>query len=259
MMKKLIRYDLAWSVRLPAYYAAFALLSLGLFYLTGLWTGASIGVLIHQILFGVTISLAISTLVNTVIRCWVRFTHTSYKDESYLYHTLPVARATLFRAHLWSFVLLSAGAAIFALGCIWLLLLKSTVTVETVRSFLGTARGPVFAAALILTVLFEVLCVLICGILGTVIGYSFSSSRTLKSVLFSAGIYGAANLLLLPVLLLASLLDPRIRDVFTLSNAAVFAPWMWKIPAVAALYYLFCCVLAAFAAKRLYLKKINVD
>ena len=35
-------------------------------------------------------------IINTMMKCWVRFSHSLYKDESYLTHTLPVTKNELY-------------------------------------------------------------------------------------------------------------------------------------------------------------------
>ena len=54
---------------------------------------ATIGGLIA---FGIAISMMINSLVNCIMRLWARFIRNLYKDESYLTHTLPVPRKTIY-------------------------------------------------------------------------------------------------------------------------------------------------------------------
>jgi len=51
---------------------------------------------IGQICSGVTISMIFNILINNLLRLWIRFKNTLYDDESYLTHTLPVDRKTIY-------------------------------------------------------------------------------------------------------------------------------------------------------------------
>ena len=52
--------------------------------------------IVSQIAFGTAISMMVSSLINTLMRSWVRFVRNVYKDESYLTHTLPVEKNSIY-------------------------------------------------------------------------------------------------------------------------------------------------------------------
>ena len=53
--------------------------------------------ILDKIMSGAFISLSISVIITCLIRIWVRFNVTLYKDESYLTHTLPIKRETIYK------------------------------------------------------------------------------------------------------------------------------------------------------------------
>ena len=257
MMKKLIRYHLIWDAKLPAYYAAFALVSVLINRLTALRSEVVIWNVISKIFFGVAISMAVSTVINTLIRCWIRFTRTSYKDESYLYHTLPVPRATLYRSHVISSLLCVAASVVFAALCLVLLMVGTDAWTAIRSVFAGAfdARNLILMIALIFI---ELIFLSVCGTVGTIFGYSFDGARTLKSVLFAVLFYQGAGLVALPLVFLLGLTDPEIRALFGV-NSTVLPASLWKITLPLAIFYLAVCAILLWVGKKRYLKKINVD
>ena len=98
MLKKLIKYDLLWINKIMIIYFMISIIICTLTRIASLNTGTSIGNIIYQILKGVSISSIASVLINSVIRVWVRFRNSIYKDESYLTHTLPVSKCILYNS-----------------------------------------------------------------------------------------------------------------------------------------------------------------
>ena len=255
MFKRLIHYDFLWDIKLPAYYFAAAVFAALLSRLTDSASSA-VGVFLNRFFFGFAISMIVSTLINALIRCWLRFVLTSYKDQSYLYHTLPVKRETLFFAHLASSVLsllvFLAGAALVA----FLLIVGKEAPLQFLRSvFQSGERISAFFLALLCLIL-EFVFLYLCGAAGTVLGYTAASSRTLKSVLISVGLYLGANALILGALALLSRFLPSFATLF--SSGGVDLP-SWQIFLAVDLLYLLFCGLWIFLSKRLYEKKINVE
>ncbi|MBQ6552639.1 MAG: hypothetical protein IJL83_03375 [Clostridia bacterium] len=257
MMKNLIKRHLLWDVKLPAYYAAFAAVSVIICRLTDPVTDSAVGLFINRLFFGIAISMAVSTVINMLIRCWVRFTHTSYKDESYLYHTLPLPRAKLYRSHLISSAVAVTVSVIFAALCALLLFINADF-IDGVKAAFSTAAGAATAVLIATTLLMEMIFLLFCGIVGTIIGYSFDGSRTLKSVLFAAAIYVCAGLAALPLVYLLGIADPAIKAIFT-EGGSPFSTSFWKIGSTLTAYYVALSALLAWIGGKLYLKKINVD
>ena len=52
--------------------------------------------IIGEICQGAMFSMMISAIINNLMRMWVRFKQNLYGDESYLTHTLPVTKASIY-------------------------------------------------------------------------------------------------------------------------------------------------------------------
>ena len=96
MLKKLIKSDLKDVYKILVIFYG---LSLFFAILTRLFLSIEnsfIMEVIGKICSGVTISMMFNILINNLMRLWVRFKHNFYGDESYLTHTLPVDKKTLY-------------------------------------------------------------------------------------------------------------------------------------------------------------------
>ena len=96
MLGKLLKYDLKWVYKVVS---VFYILSL-FFSVTGrLLNNIENSVVfsaITQFTFGFSIAMMASSLINCLMRLWARFVRNLYKDESYLTHTIPVEKKTIF-------------------------------------------------------------------------------------------------------------------------------------------------------------------
>ena len=97
MLKKLLKYDLK---KIYKFLIIFYSLSIFFGVLTRIFfsiENSLIMNIIGQICNGASISMMFSILINNLMRTWVDFKHNLYGDESYLTHTLPVEKQTLYK------------------------------------------------------------------------------------------------------------------------------------------------------------------
>ena len=96
MLKKLLKYDLKNNFKiLIIFYGLsifFAVLTRILFSIEN----SFIIDIIAKISSGVTISMIFNIIINNIMGLWGRTRNNFYGDESYLTHTLPVDRKTLY-------------------------------------------------------------------------------------------------------------------------------------------------------------------
>ena len=83
MLGKLLKYDLKWVYKLIIVFYILALT----FSLIGRGfaevENSLICEIVSKIAFGTAISMMVSSLINSLMRLWVRFVRNVYKDESY--------------------------------------------------------------------------------------------------------------------------------------------------------------------------------
>ena len=98
MLKKLLKYDLKYMIKNMA---VFYILSIFFAITTRILFDMEQSIIIKilgQISVGCMFSMVVSTIINTIMRSWVRFRDSLYKDEAYLTHTLPVTKKELYNS-----------------------------------------------------------------------------------------------------------------------------------------------------------------
>ena len=98
MLIKLLKYDLKYMLK-----------NMLIFYILSIFFAITTRILfsinqtvivniISQISVGCLFSLIANILINTMMRSWIRFRDSLYKDESYLTHTLPVTKNDIYNS-----------------------------------------------------------------------------------------------------------------------------------------------------------------
>ena len=96
MLGKLLKYDLKYMLRnMVVFYILTIFFALTTRILFSLDQSIIVNILAH-ISSGCMFSMIGSVLINTMLRSWVRFKDSLYKDESYLTHTLPVTKNNIY-------------------------------------------------------------------------------------------------------------------------------------------------------------------
>ena len=98
MLAKLLKYDLKYMIKnMSVFYilAIFFAITTRIFFSLD---QSFIVKLIGQISVGCMFSMVASILINTMMRSWIRFRDSIYKDESYLTHTLPVTKNDIYNS-----------------------------------------------------------------------------------------------------------------------------------------------------------------
>jgi len=96
MLKKLIKYDLVSIFKfLLIFYSLAIVFSILTRMFFAIEDSTMMNIIAH-ICSGATISMIANILINNIMRLWIRFKQNLYGDESYLTHTLPVNKNTLY-------------------------------------------------------------------------------------------------------------------------------------------------------------------
>ena len=237
MLAKLIKYDLKFIFKTVNIYLILLLLSVILHNITSYdytptFLDASGQVFgsdpdapviiqfLHTVFYNAIIAMLIGLVLNSIIRIWGRFKYNMYGDESYLTHTLPVSRKTLWLSKFLSLLLTILGV-IAGIGIsFWIL--SFVLTGRNLIGSLGfTEQAPFsYTIALLIGLYVEMVFITLCGITGLIIGHRTSNHRRLHSIIYGFIIYAFSAVLLLGFLTLWSKLDPSIAALFntTASN-----------------------------------------
>lgn len=155
---------------------------------------------IHGFAQGAAFGFSFGTLVNGSIRTWARFRSSLYGDESYLTHTLPLAKHTIWTSKFLVNLIVSACSMLTIIAAIFIMFFPFSVEL---RSFgLQPGNEAIFwqtIIAFVIAVFLQVIYIIQSGFTGVLIGHRASDRRTLLSIFAGFGTYilGGVTIILL--------------------------------------------------------------
>ncbi len=259
MLRKLIKYDLLWINRVLIFYYAITVVLSILTRIASNFTDSAIGNILHGILLGCTIGAFINTLINAAIRIWVRFTQNHYKDESYLVHTLPAAKAQLYDSKIYSALITTLIALAVVIICFFIAFWNDDIY-QYFHNLVQIEDMSFVLIGMIVTAILEVIYIVAVGIFGIVLGHRANNNRMLMSILIGVGLYFALQTILLVVVFVAGFFDSGIQAMFSNDpeNAVSFSTYRTLI-VISDVSYLVLNAGLFLGAKKLFEKGVNVD
>ena len=264
MLRKLIKYDLKWSLKIISIYYIIGVIAAIIGRLFDFLPNSTFFDIIGKIIKGASLSLTITGLINCIIRSWVRLIHNMYKDESYLTHTIPTNRSNHYLskiistliALLLSFIVLVANIVIMYLSKDNIESLKTLFNMFD-NFYEGRLLGVI--VLLVALLLIEVIFIVLCGFFAIIYGYSFESGKLGKSVIVGLIVYGITNTISLGVMLATTIFsDGLYKVIFELSQTVDFKLFIVLLLISFLLYLIYCFIL--FVMSNLKLKKgVNVE
>lgn len=263
MLKKLLKYELTFMSKFLMIYYIITIVLAGLtrlFFAIATTTFLSI---IAEIFQGAFISFAVSTLINLLMRYWVRFRTNFYGDESYLTHTLPVGKRTLYASKVLGGIIAMFTTVLYLIGCVFIAYgtpenfewIKNTLA--AVETMLNSSVGGLIAGVCVL-VLIQAIMLLSSGYLGLVIGHRFNGGRIGKSVLFGAIAYVLAQMFFVVVMCIYGCFDNAIMQVLTMNQAVAVSTLMTMV-IMGIVVYAIASVAIYFIGNFIFGKGVNVD
>ena len=263
MLNKLLKYDLKYMIK-----------NMSVFYILSLFFAITTRILfsidqsviikiIGQISVGCMFSMIFSTLINTLMRSWVRFRDSIYKDESYLTHTLPVTKNDIYNSKfIQTLIFFIIGFVIILLSLFiayytqdrWILLKNFINTITTGLSF-NTA---LFVVSMIVIIFLEIFNAIQCGFLGIILGYKKSNGKIGFSVLFGFISYILSQSIVLLLVFIVGLFDSSIMDLFR-STILLNTNSFKLLVALSIVIYLLIIGLMSIICKRELNKGVNIE
>ena len=264
MLNKLLKYDLKYMIK-----------NMSIFYILSIFFAITTRVLfnleqsiminiIGQISVGCMFSMVASTLINTIMRSWVRFNDSIYKDESYLTHTLPVTKNNIYNS---KFI----QTLIFYFISFIIIILSLFITYYTKENWTGITNfiknittglnmSTIFFVIMFIIIVFlEIFNAIQCGFLGMIIGHRFNSNKILYSVVFGFVAYLVAQTLILILLFIFGLFDPSIMELFKTSTINIDVNVFKTLTILSTVLYLIIIGIMRFICIKLLNKGVNVE
>lgn len=262
MLKKLLKYDLKWCYKPLIVFYILAIFFSIITRVVESFEQTLILLIIDKICSGIVIAMIINILINCFMRNWVRFIRNIYKDESYLTHTLPVSKNTIFLSKILTAIITLLTSFIVIIICIAIVCLNKNswaILKDSLEQSAIFFNSSVFSliAVLIVTVFFEFLFMLMSGILGIVIGHKSNNLKMVKSIVSGFGIYMILSAISLVALYIAGLINSDIMSIF--NNIEVSSNAMKSMMMVGIFVYAIYICLAYLVGNKLLNKGVNVD
>ena len=262
MLKKLLKYDLEWCYKPLLVFYILAIFFSIIVRIVESFEQSLIVLIIDKICCGVVIAMIVNILINCFMRNWARFVRNIYKDESYLTHTLPVSKNKIYLSKILTAIITLLTSFIVIIVCLaisclnedtWIILKQSLE--QSVIYFDSSVFSFIFV--MIITIFFEFLFMMMCGILGIIIGHKSNNLKIVKSILIGFVIYMILSSMSLGALFVAGLLNSDIMSLF--NNIEVSSNALNSMMLVGILVYALYNLGIYFIGNKLLDKGVNVD
>ena len=264
MLTKLLKYDLKYMIK-----NMFIFYILAIFFaiLTRILFNIEQSVIIDilgQISVGCMFSMIGSILINTMMRSWVRFRDSLYKDEAYLTHTLPVTKDELYNSKFiqtlifffigFIIILLSLFIAYYSKDT-WL---EITNYIKTIT--IGLNMSTLFFVVMAIILIFlEVFNAIQCGFFGIILGYNMNNGKLGYSVLFGFISYLVAQTLVLSLVFIYGLFDNSVMELFKTTTININVNAFKTLAVVSSILYLIIIFSMNVGCRKLLNKGVNIE
>ena len=263
MLGKLLKYDLKYMIKnMSAFYIlaiVFAIITRILFSLEQTFMINIIG----RISVGCMFAMTANILINVVIRTWVRFRDSIYKDEGYLTNTLPVTKNAIYNSKFIQaliFFVVSFAIALLSIAITYLTkdrweMLKNYVNSITTGLEINTA---VFLIGFLAVTFLEMFNAIQCGFFGIIMGYKQNSGKLGFSVLFGFIAYIAAQSIVLSLVFAVGLFNSNVMELFK-STEVLNTGGLKLMFTLSIVFYIVVIGIMSFVCKKLLNKGVNLE
>ena len=263
MLKKLLKYDLKSKFKFLVIFYILAIFFAVLTRMLLLIDNSLIMNVIGKICSGVTISMIFNILINNIMRLWVRFKNNFYGDESYLTHTLPVAKKTLYLSKtLDGFISLFISVLVIALSLFIAYYSKENIELLKnlllpVADIMGSSVVKIILAFLFISFL-EIANMVQAGFSGIILGHKMNNIKIGFSVLYGFLCYMATQVFVLIIMFIIGLFNKDIMNLF-FTNEIINIDMIKFLIYLAIFIYTVTLIIGYVINVKLFNKGVNVD
>lgn len=218
MLGKLLKYDLKWVYKLVVIFYILAFVFSGVGRILAEVQNSVVLDIVSKISIGIGISFAVSALINCLMRLWAGFVNSVYKDESYLTHTLPVEKKTIFASKVVAGIISVFTTTIVIVGSAFICY-YSEANMEGIKQLLEIAATTYnttvlnFLLIVSFLIFLEILFILLIGYVGIIIGHKSNKSKMLRSIIYSFVLYSVFQVVTLGVIAVYGVFDPAVMNL----------------------------------------------
>ena len=264
MLNKLLKYDLKYMIKNMA---IFYILSIFFAITTRILFNMEQSVIINiigQISVGCMFAMIVNTLINTIMRSWIRFRDSLYKDESYLTHTLPVTKNDLYNSKFIQTLIFFFISFIVILISLFIAYyskenwLAITNYIRTITTGLNMSTS-FFITMAIIIIFLEVFNAIQCGFLGIILGNKMNNGKIGYSVLFGFITYLVVQSLILGLVFVYGLFDSSIMELFKTATINIDVEAFKVLAILSSLLYIVIIFIMSILCKKELNKGVNVE
>ena len=264
MLGKLLKYDLKYMIK-----------NMSVFYILSIFFSVTTRILfevdqsviiniIGQISVGCMFAMLANILINTMMRSWVRFNSSIYKDESYLTHTLPVTKNDIYNSKLiQTFIFFFIGFIVILISLFITYYSKENWQVITniVKNItIGLNMNTIFFVTMFLLVVFlEIFNAIQCGFYGIILGNKKNNGKIGYSVLFGFILYLVSQSIVLSLIFIYGLFDSSVMRLFQTSPTSIDANAFKVLLVLASLLYVIIIYCMSILCKKTLNKGVNIE
>ncbi len=223
MLGKLLKYDLKWVYKVVVVFYILAIFFSILGRLLNNIENSVVFFAITQFTFGCAVAMMANCLINCIMRLWVRFHRNLYKDESYLTHTIPVEKKTIFLSKV-----LTAAICVFTTATIIIICLficyYSKENMQVLKSMLELAASTydttVINLLLLMVIVFflEVMFMILIGYVGMILGHKSNKNKMVKTILIGIGLYMLTQVVTLAIIFIFGLFNQKVMNLINTTD-----------------------------------------
>ena len=264
MLNHLLKYDLNYMIK-----------NMSIFYILSIFFALTTRILFNveksviisilgQISVGCMFAMIVNTLINTMMRSWIRFRDSLYKDESYLTHTLPVTKNELYNSKFiqtlifffisFVVILISLFIAYYSKEN-WLVI---TNYIRTITTGLNLSTS-FFITMAIIIIFLEVFNAIQCGFLGIILGHKMNNGKIGYSVLFGFITYLLAQGLILGLVFVYGIFDSTVMELFKTATINIDVTAFKTLAIVSSSLYIIIIFIMNILCKKELSKGVNVE
>ena len=263
MLNKLLKYDLKYMIK-----------NMSIFYILAIFFGITTRILfslnqtvivniISQISVGCMFAMVTNILINTIMRSWIRFRDSIYKDEAYLTHTLPVTKNAIYNSKfIQTLIFFVIGFIIIVLTLFiayytkdrWFMLKDLINTIVAGLNF----RTTLFVVSMLAVIFLEIFNAIQCGFLGIILGYKRNNNKIGFSVLFGFIAYLLSQSLVLLLIYFVGLFNSSIMELFK-NNVMLDANSFKLLVILAIILYILIIFLMSIVCKKELSNGVNIE
>lgn len=263
MLNKLIKYNLQWTYK---NLVVFYILAIFFSVLTRIFfsiENSFIMDVIAKICSGVTISMIFNIIINNLIRLWVHFKNNFYGDESYLTHTLPITKKTLYLS---KFIvsIITLFTSILVIGLTLFIAYYSKENLTLLKNLLLPVANLYNTKITIIIIFFlfvfflEISNAVQAGYTGIILGYKMNNNKTAYSVLYGFIAYIVTQIFVLSLTFSFAIFNKDIMNLFY-TNEMINIETLKLVIYLAIFIYTFTLIAGYIINTKLFNKGVNVD